>query len=798
MPHHHPVNFSWRFMFADDPDYSKPDFDDRDWESVDIPHTMRMLPMQYAPTDDRPSIGWYRKRIDLDHPGAARYALHFGAVATKASIWCDGVPIGTHEGAFTPFEFELPPDAVYKRHVQIAIRCDGSEDPLVPPFGHMVDYLVPGGMYREIALVARSALTVDDLYVTSEPSGDRCDRLVSLRYTLFGDFSLCEDSELHVVVEDPARKQVVSWKESSLTPEGVVRLSLRAVRLWDLDEPVLYRIHATLLVKGERCDEISVRTGFRDIAFTNEGFFLNGRRVKLRGLNRHQLYPHVGYAMVRRQQRADALVLRRDLGLQIVRTSHYPQSPHFLDCCDEIGLLVMTEMPGWQHIGKDQRWRNSALHQLREMIERDRNHPSVILWGVRINESADDDEFYARTNEMARYLDPSRPTGGVRNFARSHLLEDVYTYNDFSHDGVKKALADPKKITTLLSDPYLVTEHTGHMFPCRAEDPEPLRTEHALRHARVLDAMYAHRRISGAIGWCFADYQTTARFGGGDGVCYHGVMDMFRIPKLAAAVYASQQEDVPVLTISSQLKIGSHPAHAIGTLWVFTNCERVELLFRGRPVGTYHVDAERFANLPHPPIPIEDLIGERIDELSGFSPRERRLLRDVLNRAAITGFDLPLMKKIGIALLMRRHELTGSDAIELFERFILWWDAEDPVWEFRGMRGNEVVVRKIVCPSHASHLCVTADADTMHEGETYDVLRLIVSLRSESGELQWLSHAPVHIELSGPARVIGPSDLTLCGGQAGFYIRSTSGHGHVDIFATSPGIEPAHLLVQVD
>lgn len=181
-------------------------------------------------------------------------------------------------------------------------------------------------------------------------------------------------------------------------------------------------------------DEKVVTTGFRSAVFRADGFYLNGRKVKLRGLNRHQSYPYVGYAMPESMQKNDADILKYELGVNAVRTSHYPQSHYFLERCDEIGLLVFTEMPGWQHIG-DEVWKEQAVENVGEMVTQYRNHTSIILWGVRINESADDDAFYTKTNALAHELDPTRPTGGVRAHKKSSLLEDVYTYNDFVHSG---------------------------------------------------------------------------------------------------------------------------------------------------------------------------------------------------------------------------------------------------------------------------------------------------------------------------------------------------------------------------
>jgi beta-galactosidase len=162
------------------------------------------------------------------------------------------------------------------------------------------------------------------------------------------------------------------------------------------------------------------------------------------------------------------------------------------------------------------------------MIERDRNHPCIIMWGVRINESRDLDPFYTRTNELARELDPTRPTGGVRFFQGSSFLEDVYTYNDFSN-----AVLEPSEL------PYLITEFAGHKFPTKIWDNEDRLIEHALLHARIQNQQIGDDRIAGAIGWCAFDYATHLEFGAGDRICYHGVMDAFHLPKWAAYFYES-------------------------------------------------------------------------------------------------------------------------------------------------------------------------------------------------------------------------------------------------------------------
>src|SRR4029077_16810558 len=179
--------------------------------------------------------------------------------------------------------------------------------------------------------------------------------------------------------------------------------------LWDLTNPNLYTVDVFLSSGSppRPLDQGSRTIGLREAQFTDHGFELNGKVIKLRGLDRHQTFPFVGQAMPGRAQRRDAQILRNKLKCNIVRTSHYPQSRHFLDACDEIGLLVLEEITGLQHIG-DEAWKQISIDNVRRMIRRDWNHPSIILWGVRINESKDDHNFYTRTNALSHQLDPTR------------------------------------------------------------------------------------------------------------------------------------------------------------------------------------------------------------------------------------------------------------------------------------------------------------------------------------------------------------------------------------------------------
>ena len=574
----------------------------------------------------------------------------------------------------------------------------------------------------------------------------------------------------------------------------------RAWRPGKLDHPALYDLVVTLERGGAEIDRATRRIGFREAVFKPEGFFLNGRRLALRGLNRHQAWPYSGYAMPARAQRRDAEILKRELGLNIVRTSHYPQSRHFLDACDELGLLVFEELPGWQHIG-DEAWKEAACRALEEMIRRDRSRPSVCLWGVRINESKDDHSFYARTNELARSLDPTRQTGGVRYLERSELLEDVYTFNDFVHSGQKVALKRPREVTGLRRDlPYLVTEHNGHMFPTKRFDNEERLAEHALRHLRVLEASRAIAGIAGAIGWCAFDYNTHKDFGSGDRICYHGVMDLFRIPKFAAAAYASQRppSEGVVLEAASLFSKGERSAARLLPIQVFTNCDEVELYRNGTRIGRYLPDRETFPHLDHPPVAIRDLIGDQL-EGSRFSPRDRATIRRLAGKVLAEDLSALAWHELArLGLLLFKYRMSMADAENLIGRYALGWGSAGDSFEIVGLSGGrEVARRRYGGDAYAARLSIAADDSRLASGD-WDTTRVVLRLEDQYGNLCPYAAEAVELAISGPASIIGPTRLALIGGCVAFWIRTEGKPGRVTLGARGSRFDSPAISIEIE
>ncbi len=778
------LNFDWKFIDDDNQMYCSSSYDDISWKAVDLPHSMKELDFHYINEEKVAQVGWYRKTISSNYfSEGKRNCLKFEGVATRATVYLNGLLASTHDGAFTPFTVDIPSQLIAAgEDIEIAIRVDARETLQIPPYGHVIDYLIPGGIYREVTLQIMDNHYIEDVFCYSKKGEKEEYRQLYGEVTLSfeGDETNAYSLEQSLLDSD---NNVVSKKSFQILHQQVVEhYQVGPVVLWDLDNPALYTLVNRLLYRGEEIDCVEHSIGFRDAYFTKEGFFLNDKKVVLRGLNRHQLYPYVGFAMPSSGQIEDADFLKNTLHLNVVRTAHYPQSPHFLDRCGQLGLLVFTELPGWQHIGKDESWRESALQQLKEMIVRDRNHPSVILYGVRINESQDDDELYKRTNELARFFDPSRMTGGVRNIAKSRLLEDVYTYNDFSQPGLQRR----KSITGSNKVPYLVSEHTGHMYPVRFEENQEKQNNLALFHAKKLEQLYRHSHsISGTIGWCMSDYYTHHQFGSGDNVCHHGVSDQFRIMKTAGYLYASQGENPIVLHLSNDFFLGKYPAHAISPLYIYTNCDSIKLYCNDTLVGHYFPDTKQFPSLPHPPVIIEDTIGKLLEHEPTLTVKERQIVRTIFVSMQHHKMEPTIIDKLKFLYLMKKKKLTYKDALSLVERYILHWDEPTVKWKVEGIKNKSVVKELIYEPFVKGSLVLIHDEKPLVEKESYDVKRIVVQHVDQNGQILPLSNEVISITLSSNLQLIGPSSIALRSGQGAFYVRSKGKEGEGKITVTS-------------
>ncbi|HEY6490234.1 MAG TPA: glycoside hydrolase family 2 TIM barrel-domain containing protein [Terracidiphilus sp.] len=751
-----PINRNWRYHPAKVDGAESLSFDDAGFERVVVPHTNIELPWHSFDDKNYEFVSTYRRRFKLPEEAAGkRVFVDFEGVMTASTVWINGVRLGEYKGGFTPFSFELTPHLRPSAENVLLVQVDSTERADIPPFGYEVDYMTFGGIYREVALRVVPPTYIDNVFaqpkdvLSSDPSldvhcflaGERVGtRALAVEVELRdGDQTIAKISrsleslsknsgatEGSQTLDPYADAPVYSTVETITDPvrHTVSLTHLAGMKLWSLEDPHLYTVHVRLTQNDRVIDEDTRKIGFREATFTDHGFSLNGKVIKLRGLDRHQTFPFVGQAMPARAQRKDADILRKGLHCNIVRTSHYPQSRHFLDRCDEIGLLVLEEIPGWQHIG-DEKWKEVSIDNVGRMIRRDWNRPSIILWGVRINESRDDHDFYTRTNAFAHALDDSRQTGGIRYFQESEFLEDVFTMNDFGFP--LKPPCHPR---------YLNTEFVGHTFPTKTTDDDERQREHTLRHARIHNQLASNPQYAGGIGWCAFDYNTHSNFGSGDRICYHGVTDIFREPKPAAGFYKSQCDPSEEVVLEPAFHWARGDESVGFTKAVFcSNCERLQIFARADSLESnpwvmlaeIEPDREEFEHLKYPPFVLD------------LTKLDLRKVRAGWGDLRIDGF------------------IQGKQVIS------------------KSLSGKGVDAKFLLAPD---------DLELKADGA--DTTRVVLRVTDEFGAARTYANDPIVFSLEGPGRLIGENPFALIGGTGAVWIRATEEAGQVKLTAKHP------------
>ena len=807
MTHRLYLNDDWLFTEQFEDSLAAPEYPENTLQPVRLPHTCKETPFHYFDESLYQMVSGYRRHllIPKDWQGK-RILLTFEGAAHDSTVFCNGKKVGEHHCGYTAFTVDLTDNVLYGQDNLLCVRLDSRENLNVPPFGYVIDYMTYGGIYRDVRLEVKEKISLSDIFVhtaidfrsspvtaqiTSEITLTESDDNVTIRQYYMPKSTAAAQESWRLLCEQTVSTDVSCDKEFSLTA------TITAPLLWDTEEANLYILKTQLLYQDNTIlDETETTFGIREAVFKKDGFYLNGRKLRIRGLNRHQSFPYVGYAMPKSMQRLDADLLKKELGLNAVRTSHYPQSHYFLERCDELGLLVFTEFPGWQHIGDDA-WKAQAVENAEDMIRQYRNHPSIILWGIRINESPDDDAFYEKTNAVAHKLDPSRPTGGVRAMKKSHLLEDVYTYNDFLHDGEMPGCDPKKKVTSDMEKPYLISEYNGHMYPTKAFDNEERRSEHAIRHANVLDAVAGQSDIAGSFGWCMFDYNTHKDFGSGDRICYHGVMDMFRNPKLASNIYACEQEQTPVLEITSSMDIGEHPGCNRGNIYILSNADSVKMYKNDRFIKEYLPEMSPYKHLKHGPILIDDFIGDSLAQNERFRPKHAKEITDAMNLVARGSLNhIPKRLYLTALKLLLIYHIDFAEVTRLYTKYIGDWGGTATIYRFDAIKDGKVVKSVTKEPVREIRLEAEADHTILTEQHSYDVALVRIRAVDDHGNVLPFYQEPVRLITEGDISIIGPDTIALQGGMGGTYVKSLgrSGQGTLLLQSRTSGeIGRAHV-----
>jgi beta-galactosidase len=787
----YPLNTDWLFGGVYRPGAESAGFDDSGFSPVTLPHTAATANSNAA-NANATNLSWrywnpavwqqvwiYRRRFDSAAlPGKGkdgnknRVFADFDGVMVNATVVCNDRVIATHQGGYLPFSAELTGALTNKDNV-LSVIVDSHCLP-VPPMGvgnspASVDFLQPGGIYRDVSLRVVPQVFISDLYaapadvLTSQPR-------VDVQCTIDAAQSAKGTSTLLVeLLEDETSTNALTSKTLTLSiaepGASTASLSLTGVwpvQLWSPDRPKLYTVRATLSVPGTGTHVMTKRIGFRDATFKTGGFYLNGTRLQLFGLNRHQLFPYTGMAMPARAHRKDAEIIRNEFNCNIVRCSHYPQSPHFLDACDELGLMVWEEAPGWDHVSPNTAWQNLVIQNVKDMVIRDRSRPSVIVWGTRLNETPDVPGLWAATRRAALELDPSRPSSGAMDVHDTRAwAEDVFAFNDYSYTRLTDyaALFPP-----LPGVPYLITESVGVVETKPQHfswnDPPAVLAKQASLHAQAHNAARSNTSYAGMIAWAGFDYHSL-RGSRPENIKWAGVADGFRIPKPGAAIYQAQLDPKVRPVIVPVFFWGLGGAQPAGQLMIASNCEQLQIAIEGERVITAlpAANSPLYRNLPYPPF--------LVTLPATTPPPPAKPAKPAKNHPA---------PKIPAAKVTLPKDLV-----------------------IRGFVGGAQVAEvRMSADPRLDHLTMAADDDTIVADGT-DATRVVFRAVDAYGNQRRYPAGQLTFTVTGPGTLIGdnPFAFGAYGGLGAVWVRSVAGQrGTISVAAAHPALGRASVQLQ--
>jgi len=619
-------------------------------EQVILPHCWNTQDTFLPDKKHYQGYGSYKRILRLEKhffPSDTRWILHAEGFYGTGDVWIDGTKIGRVDGQYLGFDLDLNDCVRPEQSHLLAIRLDNRYHRGVLPGHRMPDFILYGGLVGGLWLIREPDLCLQKptLQITCSDPLATVPQL-DLACQVFNRLSRPAKVQLHYLLRDDSQ-QIVQTGETTLglLPSGQSfswedSLRIEHPRLWELDDPHLYDIQISLHEENALVDRITQRYGLRSSEFKKgQGFFLNGQRLLLRGCNRHESIPGLGSALPPDTHRMDAEVIKRS-GFNLVRLSHYPQSRFFMDACDEMGLLVYSEVASWKSVRRGS-WLRAACRQMETMIRRDRNRPSVILWGM--GNEARSRKAYQVLQSLIKDLDPTRPTTYAEhnltkgNRARTLRIPDLLSVNyDIRH--LDEALQGSRAGCVLISE--LAN------FPHAARGELELELVQVSWFEEYLRHILHEPGVAGYALWLFADYATERK---NRNYRFSGVVDAWRVPKMSADWHAAISRRDAFLKLHGDWEIRDDPAPR--SSFIFTNCERVDLFRDETLYRSLESPVPFFHQIPFEPV---DLVakGMKFGEIveSRLVPFDKA--RQVSLRAKLSAFDVVAPKTITLDLFV--------------------------------------------------------------------------------------------------------------------------------------------------
>ena len=622
------MNPAWRFHKGAVESAETKEFNDKDWTVVSLPDGIEYLPTEASGCINYQGEVWYRKHFTPDAAlKGKKLFLHFEAIMGKSKVFVNGKLLTEHFGGYLPVIADVTDVLDWNGGNVIAVWADNSDDPSYPPgkAQDVLDYTYFGGIYRDCWLIAHNNVFITDPNYENEVAGGGL-------FVAFGKVSdALAEVQLKIHVRNATKNPFSGRVEYMLLqPDGteVARLSdkIQVKAGWTPSTPTLYNLLVRVLDKeGNVIDGYRRRIGIRSIEFKGkDGFYLNGRPYgkPLIGANRHQDFAIVGNAVANSIHWRDAKKLK-DVGMEIIRNAHCPQDPAFMDACDELGLFVIVNTPGWQFWNDAPEFAQRVYSDIRNVVRRDRNHPSVWLWEPILNETWYPADFAKNTRDIvdAEYPYPYCYSGSDSE-ARGHENFPVYFAHPANMQDASKEI-DPTKTYFTREWGDNVDDWSSHNSPSRVarnwgEQPMRVQAQHyACPYYPVTsyDVLYKQspQHVGGCL-WHSFDHQR----GYHPDPFYGGLMDVFRQPKYSYYMFMAQRP-----AVKNDRNAGSGPmvyiAHEMTPfsgkdVTVYSNCDEVRLTFnKGGKTYTYKKDKNR-PGMPSPVITFPDVYDFMVDK----------------------------------------------------------------------------------------------------------------------------------------------------------------------------------------
>lgn len=718
-----------------------------------LPHTAFIEPLVVT-GNQWTGICWYKKVYHPDRRQRQKHTgLLFDGAMHDAIVYLNGAEIGRHTGGYLPFYVNLTDDLEYGRDNEILVRLDNRENPHIPPGKPLneLDFLWYSGLYRNVSLYVTDRLhitappeyhsTVGGGIMTGVKDVSRESATVTLSVHVSNDDYIPRSFRMKNVLLDAAGLEVASSLSelTDLEPGQGQRIMTRMIvmqpALWTPETPFLYTVRTQLLSEnGSIIDDRETRTGIRSVRITpDKGLLLNGKPVRLTGTNRHQEYPYIGYALSDNASYRDAVKIR-EAGFNTVRCSHYPPSPAFLDACDEIGLMVINSIPGWQFMG-DSLFAEASVRDTRMMCRRDRNHPSVVMWESSLNETVMPVSFLRRLHQTVK---DELPPGNNITCSWTDTICDVFIparqHAEAPHYWKNYSKQKPLFICEYGDWEYYAKNAGFSQDEFRDLQPEERnsRQSRGAGDRRMLQQAWNFQEAHndnmygpcfGDANWLMFDYNR----GYAPDIETSGIMDIFRLPKFAYWFYRSQSDEGPVCFIAHYNMPSSGKVAR-----VYSNADTIRLFRNDTLIAVKGPDTDlNTVNLNHPPFTFT---------LPGYYPGTLR-----------------------------------AEAVR---------------------NGTEVARHTVTTPGRAVTIRLTADfSNKQLQANSSDVIFVYATLTDSAGNQVFAADTPVEFTVRGDAELIGDNPSKTEAGIASILLKA-GGPGKIMIKARSEGISEAELMTE--